>query len=193
MNHRARRLAFAAGILLLSMSACGSNGSAKSSTTTGAPRTADSPRVDAAFQARAAAVCKAAGDKLRAQGAFPFPDFNPEHPDPSKLGRIADYEAKTVATERSWDAQLLALGQPSSGESAWNIFVERIGDAVKETAAQQVAAQHGDAAAFTRTFHELSSAGLANHQIAVQVGLPSCDPGALGNPDAKQPVPVRRP
>jgi hypothetical protein len=191
MNLRTHRLPIAAGILLLSISACGSSGkNATSSTTTTAPRTSESTQVDAAFKARAAAVCKAAGDKLRAQGSFPARNFDPEHPDASKFPAIAGYEAKTVATERSWQAQLRALGDPSSGASAWNDFLERIDGAVNESAAQQAAAQHSDSTAFTKTFHELSSSVASNRQLAAEVGLVSCDPGALGS---SEPVPVRRP
>jgi hypothetical protein len=194
MNLRKHRSPIAAGILLLSMSACGSSGkNATSSTTTTATRASESSQVDAAFQARAVAVCKAAGDKLRAQGSFPFPNFDPEHPDASKFPAIASYEAKTVATERSWQTQLRALGHPSSGESAWIGFLDRIDSAVNESAAQQAAAQHSDSIAFTKTFHELSSSGLSNSQLAAAVGLAPCDPGALGSSDTKQPVPVRRP
>ena len=194
MNVRKHRVPIAAGILLLSMSACGSSGkSATSPTTTTAPSASQSTQVDAAFKAKAAAVCKAAGDKLRAQGSFPFPNFDPEHPDASELPAIATYEAKTVATERSWQTQLRALGQPSSGASAWMGFLARIDTAVNETAAQQAAAQHGNSIAFTQTFHELSSSGLSNSQLAASVGLAACDPGALGNSHPQQPVPVRRP
>ena len=149
--------------------------------------------MDAAFKAKATAVCEAAGAKLHAQGSFPFPGFNAEHPDVSQLPAIAVYEAKTVATERSWLAQLRALGQPVAGQSAWTLFLARIDNDVTETAAQEVAAQRSDGAAFTKTFHELTAYGLSNDQIAAAIGLPSCDPGMLGNSDAKPPVPVRRP
>jgi hypothetical protein len=194
MNLRKHRLPIAAGILLLSMSACGSSGkNATSSTTTTAPRASERTQVDAAFKARAAAVCNAAGDKLRAQGSFPFPNFDPEHPDASELPAIAGYEAKTVATERSWQTQLRALGQPSSGESAWISLLERIDRAVNEAAAQQAAAQHSNSIAFTKTFHELSSSVSSNRKLAAAVGLASCDPGALGSSDTQKPVPVRRP
>jgi hypothetical protein len=195
MKLREHAVPITAAILVLAVSACGSSGSnekSSSATTTG-PRTSESPQVDPTFKARAAAVCKAVGDELRAQGSFPVPDFNAEHPEVSKLPAVGDYEAKTVATERSWLAQLRALGQPSSGESAWTLFLARIENDVKETAAQQVAARRGDGAAFTATFHELTSEGLSNDQIAAQVGLPSCDPGTIGTSNTKQPVPVRKP
>jgi hypothetical protein len=192
MNLRQHAAPVALAVLVLSLSACGSSGKSATATTT-APRTADSARVDAAFKVKAAAVCKTAGDRLRGQGSFPFPNFNAEHPDVSELPAIATYEAKTVATERSWLAQLRALGQPVAGRPAWTLFMARIDDDVTETAAQQVAAQHSDGAAFTKTFHQLTAYGLSNDQIAVAIGLPTCDPDMLGTSNAKAPVPVRRP
>jgi hypothetical protein len=195
MNLRDHAVPIAAAILVLALSACGSSGTNEksSSATTTEPRTSESPQVDPTFKARAVAVCKTVGDELRAQGSFPFPAFDAEHPDVSELPAVAAYEAKTVATERSWLAQLRTLGQPASGESAWTIFLARIDNDVKETAAQQVAARRGDGAAFTETFHELTSEGLSNDQIAAQVGLPSCDPGTIGTSNTNQPVPVRKP
>jgi hypothetical protein len=192
-NRRWKRNAMpaAVGIVLLSISACGSSGT-RTSTPATAVSTADGPKVEPAFKARATAVCKEAGNKLRAEGSFPFPSFDAEHPDAPKLPAIANFEAKTVAVERSWQAQLIALGHPASGSITWDIFLNRVDRAVKETAAQQVAAQRGDGAAFTKTFHELSSSGLANSQVAAALGLALCDPGALGT-TSPEPVPVRRP
>jgi hypothetical protein len=174
-------LRVATGIILLSASACGST---KSSATSTAERTSPSGSAsaepDPAFKAKVASLCKADGDALRLQGAFPFPNFDPEHPDPSKFPRIADYEAKTVATVRSWQAQLHALGHPSAGLTAWNTFLDAVDRGAQSTADQQDAARRGDSAAFTQTFHDLVSHGFAATQAALDIGLPSCDPQQLG-------------
>ena len=126
-------------------------------------------------------MCKAVGDALRAQGPFPFPDFNPEQPDASKFPTIATYEAKTVATEQSWQSQLHALGEPSTGAAGWKTFLGFVDGGVTSTVAQQDAARRGDSAAFTQTYHDLTSHGLAGTQAASAVGLPSCDPNKLGD------------
>jgi hypothetical protein len=139
------------------------------------------PMVDAAFKAKVAPLCTAASTALKAQGAFPYPSFDPSHPDVSDFPGIAAYEAKTVATETSWQSQLQALGKPSKGGVRWKRFLTIVGHAVKETAAQQAAAQTGAAAAFTQTYKTLSSQQKVDATAAKRIGLPSCNPGKLGS------------
>ena len=188
---RTQRIATA--IVLLSISACGSSSKsgAKSTTTTTSTRASTSAEVDSSFKAKAVAACTAAGDNLRSQGAFPFPDFDPEHPDASKLPVIAAYEAKTVATLRAWQAELHALGQPSTGSAAWSTFLADVDRSVKSTVEQQDAARRGAGANFTQTFHDLSSHGLSGTQAAQAVGVPSCDPSNPGTTPSTTPTPVR--
>src|SRR3954464_3847613 len=70
MSQRRRLLqisASAVALLALASAGCGS-GSGSSSA---------QPLVGRAFQSRAAAVCRAALAQKRAQGPFPYPNFNP--------------------------------------------------------------------------------------------------------------------
>jgi hypothetical protein len=181
MIARWRILGVTTAIVLLSISACGTNkSSAKSTAATTSPSTSPSAEPDPAFQAKAALVCKTDADALRSQGPFPFPNFDPEHPDTSDFPRIADYEAKTAAAVGSWQTQLHALGQPSRGVTAWNTFLDAVDRGVKSTIEQQDAARRGDSATFTQTFHDLVSHGTAATQDALNIGLPSCDPQKLG-------------
>jgi hypothetical protein len=179
------------GVLLVALAACGSTkGATKSTSATTSLRPSGSGEADTAFKARAVAMCTAAGDKLHAQGPFPAPNFDPEHPDASKFPAIAAYEAKTVATLRAWQSQLHALGQPSTGSAAWATFLAAVDRAVKSTVAQQAAAQHDASGAFTQTFHDLSSQGLAGTQAAQATGVPLCDPSNPGTTPSTTPTPV---
>src|SRR5437588_3842786 len=63
-----------------------------------------------AFHVRATAVCQSALAQKRAQGPFPYPDFNPTRPDLSKLPSIARLEAKTVLIYKAWIRQMVDLG-----------------------------------------------------------------------------------
>jgi hypothetical protein len=117
---------------------------------------------------------------LRAEGSFPFPDFDPEHPNATQLPAIATFEAKTVANEQSWQKQLHALGQPNIGAAAWTTFLTAVDSAVASTVAQQQAAQRGDSASFTQTFHDLTAQGPGDTKAAVAIGAPICDPDQLG-------------
>jgi hypothetical protein len=184
----------AAAVVLLSISACGSSQSNARPTTTATSLSASTVTgLGAAFKTRAATLCAQATNKLLSQGPFPYPNFDPEHPDPSDLPGIADYEAKTVTTERAWQAGLLALGDPVSGATGWSALLAAVNRELQGTVAQQEAAQRGDTAMFTKTFHDLTSYGLPGTQAAAAISLASCDPGNLANPNATAPVPVRRP
>jgi hypothetical protein len=180
-----RRRVFRFGIALATVATvagCSSSKSTAAPTTskpTTSTSTAASPGVDPSFQARATAICRTAGAALRAQGSFPFPDFDPERPDATDFPAIGQFEAKTVATLQTWQAQLHALGHPTTGSVAWNTFLAAVDRNVTSTVAQQQAAVRGDGATFTQTFHDLSSQGLAGTQAAAAIGAPNCDPDHL--------------
>jgi hypothetical protein len=142
--------------------------------------TTSGPGIEPSFQARATAICISTGAALRAEGSFPFPDFDPEHPNATQLPAIATFEAKTVANEQSWQKQLHALRQPNIGAAAWNTFLAAVDSNVVSTVAQQRAAQRGDSATFTQTFHDLTAQGPGDTKAAVAIGAPICDPDHLG-------------
>ena len=48
----------------------------------------------------------------RAQGPFPYPDFNPTAPDPSKLPLIAPFSVETAVTFQTWLSEMKALASP---------------------------------------------------------------------------------
>jgi hypothetical protein len=160
----------AIGVGLLLLSGCG-----------GAKKYPPPAKIAVAFKAKVATLCTAASAALKAQGAFPYPSFDPSHPDVSDLPGIAAYEAKTVATEKSWQSQLEALGKPSAGGVRWKKFLTTVNRTVKERVAQQAAAQTGAAATFTTTYKALSSEQKADAKAAQRLGLPSCNPGKIGS------------
>ncbi len=170
MISRRWTMGVAIGIVFLLLSGCG-----------GAKKFPPPAKVDSAFKAKVAPLCTAANTALKAQGAFPYPAFDPSHPDVADLPGIAGYEAKTVATEKSWQSQLEALGKPSAGSLRWKRYLAAVNHTVKETVAQQAAAQSGAAATFTTTYKALSSEQKADAKAAQRLGLPSCDPGKLGS------------
>jgi hypothetical protein len=172
-----------AALLLLLLTACST-----ASEPTAAPPTTPSPGpptvpagpLDDVFKAKADIACRAVGAELRAQGAFPFPDFDPEHPDASRFPQIAAYEAQTVAAEKEWQTRMHALGTPKSGTSAWTALLAAVDRAVALTTAQQQAAAHRDATAFSKSYHDLTNQAAAGTEAALGVGLATCDPSNLG-------------
>jgi hypothetical protein len=132
--------------------------------------------VDASFHAKVAATCTTLATALAAEGSFPYPNFDPEHPVVTDFPGIASYEAKTVAAFRVWQTALHALGHPTAGAAAWTAYLSAIDKDVSSTVEQQRAAKQDDSATFTKTYHDLSSSGPADTRAAQAIGVPSCDP-----------------
>ncbi len=170
-------------LLLLVLSACSSASSATTSTPTTAaasPPTVPAGPLDEVFKAKADIQCQAVGAELRQQGAFPFPDFDPEHPDTSRFKQIAAYEAQTVAAEKEWQMHMHDLGTPKTGAETWLKLLHAIDLAVGYSADQQQAAANGDADAFRTSYHNLTNQAKAGTDAALAAGLASCDPSNLG-------------
>lgn len=170
-------------IALLVLSACSSASSATAPTPTTAtpsPPTVPAGPLDAVFKAKADIQCQAVGAELRQQGAFPFPDFDPNHPDASRFPQIAAYESQTVAAEKEWQSRMHEIGTPKTGAATWLALLHAIDVAVGYTADQQQAAKRGDAAAFRTSFENLTKQAPTGTQAALAAGLPSCDPSNLG-------------
>ena len=110
----------------------------------------------------------------KAQGPFPFPDFNPTKPDLSKLPAIATSEAKTVTIYQTWQRAMLALGQPPTGKGAWAGVLEALESHVRIIEEQQAAAQNGDGQTFTKDYYEGNKAQDEMEKAADAAGVPVC-------------------
>jgi hypothetical protein len=127
-----------------------------------------------AFQSRAVAVCEAALAQKKAQGPFPYPDFNPTQPDLSKLPSIAPFEAKTVTIYQTWLREMLALGQPPTGQTAWANVLSALKNHVRIIVEQQAAAQRGDGQTFTKDYYEGDTAQGEMLRAADAAGVEVC-------------------
>jgi hypothetical protein len=107
-----------------------------------------------AFQTRAVAVCETALKEKKAQGPFPYPDFNPTRPDRSKLPGIARFEARTVMIYKTWLRRMQELGTPSIGQGAWAGVMNALTGHVHFIAEQQAAAARGDTRTFIKDYYE---------------------------------------
>lgn len=84
---------------------------------------------------------------------FPFLNFDPEHPDPSKLPQVADYFAKYGGLPRT-TAALHRLTPPAADAAGWRKLL-RIADSMTANAKRQIAAGRArDVSTFVDTVHE---------------------------------------
>ena len=151
-------------LLLLGGAACGG----------GSSHSLPPPVLGTAFQTRARAVCAAALAQKKAQGAFPYPDFNPTKPDVLKLPGIAAFEAKTVTIYQTWLREMQALGQPPTGRGLWGDVVGAVVSHTRIIVEQQAAAQRGDAQTFTKDYYDGNRAQDAMVRASGAAGVPVC-------------------
>lgn len=132
------------------------------------------PAVGATFASKAVSVCDAALAQKKAQGEFPYPDFNPTDPDPSKLPLIAPFLAETAVTFQTWQSEMEALGQPPSGQAAWNDLVGAVSDHARIATEQAAAAKRGDIQTFIDDYHDGTDTQPVLLDAANAAGVPEC-------------------
>jgi hypothetical protein len=134
----------------------------------------DGPAVGTAFAERAVAACNVAKALKDAQGSFPYPDFNPTDPDPTKFPGVADALMKTDVTFTTWLEDMRALGEPPSGNEAWAALLDAIEAHVRINRDQIDAAQEGDTERFAADYEEGVATQEAVLDAATDAGVPEC-------------------
>ncbi|MDP9302590.1 MAG: hypothetical protein M3P43_17105 [Actinomycetota bacterium] len=164
MPRRRALLPLALVFSIVAMSAC----SSKSSTQ--AP-----PAVGQAFAARATAVCQSALEAKQGWSAFPVPDFDPTHPDPSAFPEVAVWlEDQVAPTFEAWLDGLRALGSPPTGRQAWSEVLAAIERIVQGNADQVAAAKAGDTEAFVAATDDLKATQIELERATAAAGTTKC-------------------
>jgi hypothetical protein len=163
-NCRQQALTLAMMLLALGSAGCGG----------GTGHGSRPPVLGKAFQGRALTVCRAALARKKAQGPFPYPDFNPTRPDRSKLPGVARFEAKTVKIYERWRGEMLALGQPPTGRAAWANVLRALDSHVRIIVEQQAAARRGDSKTFADDYYAGNKAQDEMQRGAEAAGVPVC-------------------
>lgn len=132
------------------------------------------PAVGAAFATKVEALCQTALEQKRAQGPFPYPDFNPTQPDLSKLPGIAEFEARTATIFQTWQQKMVALGQPPTGQAEWADLLDALSRHVQIIVEQHSAASRSDGQTFTTDYHEGNQAQDEMVRAASAAGVPDC-------------------
>ena len=138
----------------------------------GAPATA---AVDGAFATRALAVCTTVMEAKQAWASFPAGSFDPTKPDPAKLSDVDGWLESAVApTFTTWRDQMVALGQPSSGQEGWKAVASGLESNVTLVDKQIAAAKAGDAGAFAAATRDLQANHAAFITATKAAGVAAC-------------------
>jgi hypothetical protein len=136
-----------------------------------------SPKIDPAFVAKVNAFCAAEARRVPTYGKqFPYPHFDPDHPDLATLPKVGSYFAAGLPERHQLPARLTALGEPATGRPQW----DRIrGLALQENAVgirQVNVALASQAQAFTETAHAITKIADELHNAARSAGFSTTSP-----------------
>ena len=159
-SHRLRRSAIIASFVAIALlSGCGSSKHAANTTATATAAGAVA-KIDPAFIARVDAVC---GRFAKAAPQFPYPTFDPLHPDVKLLPKVGAFFAKQQPKADAVPKQLAALGPPATGQATWSQMLA-LGTRSRVVADQQIkAAEASNTRAFVATVNSVQ-------QISTQLG-----------------------
>jgi hypothetical protein len=172
--------AIAAVAIVLGGCGGGSDSSSSTSTTTtnSTPSSAGNPTATHAvertpFGKRVTAVCFKGTEALGTLPQFPFPTFDPLHPEVSKLPAIASFfQSGSLPAYQKLIAELKKIQPPASQKKKYDEFVQQLDRLVANLERQVAAAKSSDAKAFVVTVKAAGGQGLPDAESAL--GIRSC-------------------
>ena len=125
------------------------------------------PAANASLIAHADHICNRAARQLAALPPFPFPNFDPLHPDPALLPHVGAFftgpgDPRPIV--ETLNARLRALGRPPAERDWWDRMLHARGAELTVINEQDRAALAGDAPAFVHSVRDSTS---AFRQIAI--------------------------
>jgi hypothetical protein len=119
------------------------------------------PAANAHFVELANGICSRAATKLAGLPPFPFPHFDPLHPDLALLPQVGAFftrvgDPRPILT--TLELQLRSLGRPAAHASEWTDVLRARQGQTKLIATQDTAALAADAPEFVRTVRQSTSA-----------------------------------
>jgi hypothetical protein len=174
-NVRAGCAVIASLLATSALAACGGGHKASGTPTPSAPNTPGASavgRLSPAFIARANAVCAHAVTNEK----FPYPSFDPTHPDVKLLPKVGAFFAKLQKTADGVPHDLRRLGAPPSGQATWNRILA-VAQQLRSIADRQItAAKASDVPAFVSTVNEIGPVMQELGPLAAQAGFAASSP-----------------
>jgi hypothetical protein len=127
------------------------------------------------FANRALVACASALEHKQTWPPFPVSDFDPKHPEASKLPQVGAWlEEGASVTFTRWLESLKALGQPPTGGDAWADVLTSV-ERIKELNEQQIAAAgSGDTEAFAQATSDLAAEQARLVRATDAAGVSAC-------------------
>ena len=162
------------------LGACGGGSDSSSSTSTssessgtGTPVGPDAALENSPFGKRVTSVCFLGTQALGSLPRFPFPGFDPLHPEVSKLPAIARYfENGSLPAYQKLIAELKKVNPPAAEKQKYEEFVHQLELLVANLQRQTAAAKSSDVKGFIATVKTAGGTGLPNAESAL--GIRAC-------------------
>ncbi len=134
--------------------------------------TSASAKIDAAFVAKVDQACSANVARYPPAGTFPYSNFNPDDPPAAELPAVGAYFAENQRGVPAFEAALAALGEPSTGSSAWDKVKALAFSFLTIAAAQKNDALAGNVSGFVAEVAKSQPALNELETAAKRAGLP---------------------
>jgi hypothetical protein len=175
MKFRQTTLAVPAIALMASaaLAACGSSSSSTTSTTGSSG--GSNAVAQTAYGKQLASFCSQAKKELSSNPPFPYPTFNPFHPDASKLPAIGRFFEKNSLPAFEKIAADVKKVKPTAAEKQhFEAFVRQLDLQVPDLKRQIAAAKSSDVSGFIATVKQLGASVSKLRAAQAALGVPAC-------------------
>lgn len=143
----------------------------------GVSQAATKPAISPEFITKVNAYCSAEESRFNnVLGQFPFPNFDPLHPDVKTLRLVGTHFEKAQSLRKSIPTELKALGEPQAGKTQW-AALRSLATQSDNIAIEQIhAALGGDVKGFVDTVNQTTSVHNKLVKTAVKDGFEKSSP-----------------
>jgi hypothetical protein len=153
------------------LTACGSS----SDSSTQATSTSSGSVAQTAYGKQLASFCSQAKKELSSNPPFPYPTFNPFHPDASKLPAIGRFfEKNSVPAFEKIAADVKNVKPTAAEKQHFEAFVRQIEQQVPDLKRQIAAAKSSDVSGFIATVKEIGASVSKLRAAQASLGVPAC-------------------
>ena len=164
-------LSLLATLAAAALVACGSSSDTSSQTTS----TNSGSVAQTAYGKQLASFCSQAKKELSSNPPFPYPTFNPFHPDASKLPAIGRFfEKNSVPAFEKIAADVKNVKPTAAEKQHFEAFVRQIEMQVPDLKRQIAAAKSSDVSGFIATVKEIGASVSKLRAAQASLGVPAC-------------------